>query len=77
METHHCRDATLEGNNDYGSLCFVRYKQRVDAEEEKNRLKVGENKNLMVKDYQDLMLSKSFLINNEETIAEITSFVNT
>jgi hypothetical protein len=29
----------------------------------------------MVKDYQDLMLSKSFLINNEETIAEITSFV--
>jgi hypothetical protein len=31
----------------------------------------------MVKDYQDLMLSKSFLINNEETIAEITSFVNT
>jgi hypothetical protein len=39
----------------------------------KNR-KVGENKNLMVKDYQDLMLSKSFLINNEETI-EITSFV--
>jgi hypothetical protein len=23
----------------------------------------------MVKDYQDLMLSKSFLINNEETIA--------
>jgi hypothetical protein len=40
----------------------------------KKKLKVGENKNLMVKDYQDLMLSKSFLINNEETIAEITSF---
>jgi hypothetical protein len=65
----------LEGNNDYGSSVFVRYKQRVDAEEEKIGLKVGENKNLMVKDYQDLMLSKSFLINNEETIAEITSFV--
>ncbi len=65
----------LEGNNNYGSSVFVRYKQRVDSEEEKVGLKVGENKNLMVKDYQDLMLSKSFLINNEDTIGEITSFV--
>jgi hypothetical protein len=43
----------------------------------KNGLKVGEKELTLVKDYQDLMLSKSFLINNEETIAEITSFVNT
>jgi hypothetical protein len=65
----------LEGNNNYGSSVFVRYKQRVDSNEEKIGLKVGENKNLMVKDYQDLMLSKSFLINNEDTIGEITTFV--
>jgi hypothetical protein len=38
-------------------------------------LKVGENKNLLVKDYQDLMYSKGFAINNEETIREITTFV--
>ncbi len=65
----------LDGNNDYGSSVFFRYKHRVDAPEEKVGLKVGENKNLLVKDYQDLMLSKGFSINNEDTIREITTFV--
>jgi len=65
----------FDGNNNYGSSVFVRYKHRVDATEEKMGLKVGENKNLMVKDYQDLMQSKSFVINNEDNIREITTFV--
>lgn len=65
----------FEGNNDYGSSVFVRYKHRADATEEKIGLKVGENKNLLVKDYQDLMLARGFFINNEETIHEITTFV--
>ena len=65
----------FEGNNDYGSSIFVRYKHRADANEEKVGLKVGENKNLLVKDYQDLMISRGFAINNEETIREITTFV--
>jgi hypothetical protein len=65
----------FEGNNDYGSSIFVRYKHRLDSTEEKVGLKVGENKNILVKDYQDLMLSKSFYINNEDTIREITTFV--
>ena len=65
----------FEGNNDYGSSVFVRYKHRADATEEKIGLKVGENKNLLVKDYQDLMLARGFFINNEETIREITTFV--
>jgi hypothetical protein len=65
----------FDGNNNYGSSVFVRYKHRVDSTEEKIGLKVGENKNMLVKDYQDLMLSKSFYINNEETIREITAFV--
>ena len=65
----------FDGNNDYGSSVFVRYKHRADASEEKIGLKVGENKNLLVKDYQDLMISKGFSINNEETIREITTFV--
>lgn len=65
----------LDGNNDYGSSVFFRYKHRVDAPEEKVGLKVGENKNLLVKDYQDLMLSKGFSVNNEDTIREITTFV--
>jgi hypothetical protein len=65
----------FDGNNDYGSSIFVRYKHRVDSQEEKVGLKVGENKNILVKDYQDLMMSKGFAINNEDTIREITTFV--
>lgn len=65
----------LEGNNNYGSSVFFRYKHRADATDEKVGLKVGENKNLLVKDYQDLMMSKGFTINNEDTIREITTFV--
>ena len=65
----------FDGKNDYGSSIFVRYKHRVDSTEEKVGLKVGENKNLLVKDYQDLMYSRGFAINNEDTIREITTFV--
>jgi hypothetical protein len=65
----------FDGNNNYGSSVFVRYKHRADATEEKIGLKIGENKNMLVKDYQDLMISKGFSINNEETIREITTFV--
>jgi hypothetical protein len=65
----------FDGNNQYGSSIFLKYKHRADATEEKVGLKVGENKNLMVKDYQDLMISKGFSINNEETVREITTFV--
>jgi hypothetical protein len=65
----------FDGNNNYGSSVFVRYKHRADAVEERVGLKVGENKNLMVKDYQDLMYSKGFYITNEDNIREITTFV--
>ncbi len=65
----------FEGNNNYGSYIFARYKHRADSTEEKVGLKVGDNKNLMVKDYQDLMSMKSFYINEEDTINEITTFV--
>jgi hypothetical protein len=65
----------FDGNNNYGSSIFVRYKHRVDSNEEKVGLKVGDNKNMMVKDYQDLMFSKGFVITNEDNIREITTFV--
>ena len=65
----------FDGRNNYGSNVFFRYKHRADALDEKIGLKVGENKNMLVKDYQDCMESKNFIINNEETIKEITTFV--
>lgn len=65
----------FDGNNDYGSFIFFKYKHRSDAIEEKIGLKVGDNKNLLVKDYQDRMQSSSVLVNNNENINEITTFI--
>lgn len=65
----------FDGNNDYGSSVFVRFKHRADSKDEKIGLKVGHNKNILVKDYQDLMSSKSFNITNKDNINEITTFV--
>jgi len=65
----------FEGNNEYGSYPFFRYKHRVDAIEEKIGLKVGDNKNLMVKDYQDRMQQRSISITNDINIDEMTRFI--
>jgi len=65
----------FEGNNNYGSSVFFRYKHRVDSTEEKVGLKIGDNKNMLVKDYQDNMDKKGFIITNEDNIREITTFV--
>jgi len=65
----------FDGNNQYGSSVFVRYKHRVDSNEEKIGLKVGDNKNMMVKDYQDLMQSGGIFVTNEDNIREVTTFV--
>jgi intein/homing endonuclease len=65
----------FDGNNNYGSYVFARYKHRIDSAEEKLGLKVGSNKNMMVKDYQELMQSRSISVTNEENIMEITTFI--
>ena len=65
----------FDGRNNYGSSVFFRYKHRVDATDEKIGLKVGENKNILVKEYQESMDKRNFIINNEDTIKEITTFV--
>jgi hypothetical protein len=65
----------FEGDNDYGSFVFFRYKHRVDSDEEKIGLKVGNNKNLLVKEYQDRMQSRSIDINEEESIKEASTFI--
>lgn len=64
-----------EGKNNYGSNVFFRYKHRVDSTEEKVGLKIGDNKNILVKEYQDNMDKKNFIITNENNISEITTFV--
>lgn len=65
----------FDGNNNYGSSIFFRYKHRVDGVEEKLGLKVGDNKNMLVKDYQEAMERRNFIITQEDNIREITTFV--
>jgi hypothetical protein len=65
----------FEGNNEYGSSVFYRFKHRSDALEEKIGLKVGDNKNLMVKDYQDKLQDRSIVVSEHETIQEMTTFI--
>ncbi len=65
----------FDGNNDYGSSIFFRFKHRADAVEEKIGLKVGDNKNLLVKEYQDRMEERSIVISNDVNISEITTFI--
>lgn len=67
----------FDGNNNYGSSVFVRYKHRADATEEKIGLKINDNKNLLIKDYQDAMQRGDIVVNNAENIHEITTFVKT
>ncbi len=65
----------FDGKNEYGSSIFFRYKHRHDALEEKIGIKLNSNKNILVKDYQDNMNKGNFMINNNDTINEITTFV--
>jgi hypothetical protein len=65
----------FDGKNDYGSSIFFRFKHRADAIDEKIGVKIGENKNLLVKEYQDRMEERSILITNDINIAEITTFI--
>lgn len=65
----------FDGHNEYGAYVFFNYKHRADAIDEKIGLKVGENKNLMVKSYQECMKRRDFVINNEDNVREITTFV--
>lgn len=65
----------FDGRNNYGSSIFFRFKHRIDANEEKIGLKIGENKNLLVKEYQDRMEDRSIVINNDMNIAEVTTFI--
>lgn len=65
----------FEGNNQYGSNVFFRYKHKSDSNEEKIGLRLGDNKSLLVKDYQDFIQNKSINLTNEDTVNEITTFV--
>ena len=65
----------FDGNNDYGSSIFYRYRHRIDSPEERIGLKLNTNKEILVKDYQENMNKRNFIINNATNINEITTFI--
>lgn len=65
----------FDGKNDYGSSIFFRFKHRTDAIEEKIGLKVGDNKNLLVKEYQEKMEDRCIIVTNDININEMTTFI--
>ena len=65
----------FDGKNNYGSSIFFRYKHRQDAQEEKIGIKIGDNKNLLVKEYQERMEMESIYVNNIVNITEVTTFI--
>ena len=64
-----------DGNNNYGSYVFLRYKHRIDATERKIGLKLTKNKNIIVKNFQTCVNSNSIIINEPNTIKQLDTFV--
>lgn len=64
-----------QGNNNYSSHIFARYKHRADATFGKIGLKIKTNKGMLVKEYQNKINGSFINIHEESTIREMTTFV--
>jgi len=64
-----------QGNNNFSSHIFARYKHRADALYGKIGLKVKNNKGMLVKEYQNRINNYFIFPHEETTIREITTFV--
>lgn len=63
------------GRNLYSSHIFFRYKHRKDSIKKDIGIKLRQNKNLFVKEYQKRMKCGDIMVHEEETIKEITTFI--
>jgi hypothetical protein len=64
-----------QGNNNFSSHIFARFKHRADALYGKIGLKVRNNKGMLVKEYQNRINNYYIFPHEETTIREITTFV--
>jgi len=64
-----------QGNNNYSSHIFARYKHRADALFGKIGLKIRNNKGMLVKEYQHRINNNYIFPHEETTIREMTTFV--
>jgi len=64
----------FEGNNDYSSSVFTRYKHTADATLRRPGIKVGNNKLSIIKNYQDSIKKENIIIHDQTTIHETKTF---
>jgi hypothetical protein len=65
----------LDGNNMYGTHIFFRYKHRIDAIKPEIGIKLRQNKNMFVKDYQKRVRGGDISITHTLTMQEMTKFI--
>lgn len=67
--------SVFDEKNNYGSHIFMKFKHRKDSPKKKIGIKVGGNKKLMVKDYQDKIENQDIVVYERTNIREITTFI--
>lgn len=67
--------SVFDDKNNYGSHIFMKFKHRQDAPKKKIGIKVGGNKKLMVKDYQEKIEDQDIIVYERNNIREITTFI--
>jgi hypothetical protein len=68
--------SVFEGDNDYSGYTMLKFKHRIDAKDKDYGLKVGPQKNLYVRDYQDRLERQDFIIYHDVNIKEIGTFIS-
>jgi hypothetical protein len=64
-----------QGRNKYGTHVFFRYKHRQDAIRPELGIKLRQNKNMFVKEYQKRIKQNDILIHHQGTLQEMTKFI--
>lgn len=67
--------SVFEQDNNYSSSIFMRYKHNINSVERSIGLKIGGNKNLIVKSYQEKMSEQDIVAHEEITINEVNTFI--
>ena len=65
----------FDGENNYSGFPIMKFKHSIDAKEKTKGLKVGGHKNKYVRDYQERIEFQDIIVNHDETIKEIGTFI--
>lgn len=68
-------DSVFDGDHDYGSFVFAKFKHRAKDKKRKLGLKVNRNKGTMVKEYQKKMKNGEIYVHHKVLVHEIKNFI--